>query len=420
MKLFGAASVYFGANIINAGIPFFLLPILTRVLSPTDYGTVAMFSVVLSVFGVFTGLCMHSAIAVRYFDLPQEELAEYITTCIGILVVSTALLLGLVLLLHDPISLISGIRIEWLLVAVLVSSFQFIINLRLSLWQVAGKAWRYGAFQTCRTTADAFLSLFLVLVFLLAWQGRVLGQSAAVVGFGCVALVWLRKDLLLRKPSTWRTHAIDALKFGLPLIPHSIGGLLIIATDRVIINSTLGGQSVGIYMVALQISMAIGLSTEAFNKAYAPWLFSRLSTGDVSVHKTLVLGTYAYIGIIFLLAILYSGLAYLGLPYLVGPEFQSCAQLIPYLAIGFAFGGCYYMVTGSIFFSRRTKMLAGITLICGLVNVPLTWVLTEVLSLEGAAIAFLLTNAMFFCLTWVAANHVYPLPWLRFWVKGTY
>jgi O-antigen/teichoic acid export membrane protein len=411
MKLFGAASVYFGANIINAGIPFFLLPILTRVLSPTDYGTVAMFSVVLSVFGVFTGMSVHGAISVRYFDLSKKELAQYITTCIGILVVSSTLLMGVVLLLHNFISSFSGIRVEWLLIAVLVSSFQFIINLRLSLWQVAGNAWKYGAFQICRTTADAILSLFFVLVMLLAWKGRILGQSAAVIGFGCVAIVWLLADSLLTKSPTWKIYAKDALSFGLPLIPHSIGGLLIIATDRVIINSVLGSQSVGIYMVAVQICIAIGLSTEAFNKAYAPWLFKSLATRDVKIHKTLVLGTYAYIGIIFLLSILYSVLAYSAVPYLVGSEFQSSAQLIPYLAIGFAFGGCYYMVTNYIFFARRTKMLSGITLLCGLVNVPLTWTLTKAMDLQGAAIAFLLTNALFFFLTWIAANQAYPMPW---------
>jgi O-antigen/teichoic acid export membrane protein len=411
MKLLRSASVYFCANVINAGIPFFLLPILTRVLTPTDYGTVAMFSVVLSVFGVFTGLSVHSAVAVRYFNLPKEELAQYVTTCIGILIVSSTLLLGVVLLLKDFISSVSGIGIDWLLVAVFVSSFQFIINLRLSLWQVAGNAWQYGAFQIGRTTADALLSLFFVLVMLLAWKGRVLGQGAAVIGLGCVAIVWLLADSLLTKSPTWKIHAKDALSFGLPLIPHSIGGLLIIATDRVIINSALGGQSVGIYMVALQISMAIGLITEAFNKAYAPWLFSCLANGDAKIHKTLVLGTYAYMGIIFLLSILYSLLAYSAVPYLVGSEFQSSSQLIPYLAIGFAFGGCYYMVTNYIFFARRTKMLSGITLLCGLVNVPLTWTLTKAMNLQGAAIAFLLTNALFFFLTWIAANQAYPMPW---------
>lgn len=52
-KLFGNAAIYLGANILNAGIPFLLLPILTHVLTPADYGIVAMFSVVVSILGAF-------------------------------------------------------------------------------------------------------------------------------------------------------------------------------------------------------------------------------------------------------------------------------------------------------------------------------------------------------------------------------
>ena len=88
-KLVSNTAIYFGANILNAAIPFFLLPILTRVLSPADYGTIAMFGICLSIISAFTGLSVHGAIGVRYFQLNKEELAEYVVTCMGILVVST-------------------------------------------------------------------------------------------------------------------------------------------------------------------------------------------------------------------------------------------------------------------------------------------------------------------------------------------
>ena len=90
-KLFGNAAIYLGANILNAGIPFLLLPILTRVLTPADYGTVAMFGIVLSVLGAFTGLSVHGAIGVRYFQLGKKELSEYVGTCVGILAVTLML-----------------------------------------------------------------------------------------------------------------------------------------------------------------------------------------------------------------------------------------------------------------------------------------------------------------------------------------
>ena len=41
------AAIYSLTNIINAAIPFFLLPILTRVLSPDGYGVISMYNATL-------------------------------------------------------------------------------------------------------------------------------------------------------------------------------------------------------------------------------------------------------------------------------------------------------------------------------------------------------------------------------------
>jgi O-antigen/teichoic acid export membrane protein len=183
-KLFGNAAIYLVANILNAGIPFLLLPILTRVLTPTDYGTVAMFGIVLSVLGAFTGLSVHGAIGVRYFQLEKEELAEYVGTCIGILVISTSVLFLLIALYGSWLAEISGVPSDWLLVAVVLSGFQFLGNIRLSLWQVSGAAKKYGVFQITQSLFNAAFSLILILAVGMAWEGRVLGQSAAVMLFG--------------------------------------------------------------------------------------------------------------------------------------------------------------------------------------------------------------------------------------------
>jgi O-antigen/teichoic acid export membrane protein len=72
IKRFGKAGIFLGANIVSAGIPFLLLPFLTKALTPSDYGIVAMFGVMVNVFGTLTGLSVHGAIGVRYFELPNS------------------------------------------------------------------------------------------------------------------------------------------------------------------------------------------------------------------------------------------------------------------------------------------------------------------------------------------------------------
>ena len=65
--LFKTASVYTISNILNALIPFFLIPVLTRYLTPVDYGITSMMQVMIGFLTPFVGLNLHGAIAVKYY-----------------------------------------------------------------------------------------------------------------------------------------------------------------------------------------------------------------------------------------------------------------------------------------------------------------------------------------------------------------
>lgn len=410
-KLFGNAAIYLGANILNAGIPFLLLPVLTRVLTPADYGIVAMFGIVVSILGAFTGLSVHGAVGVRYFQLDSGKLAEYVGTCLAILFVSTALVLGIVAIGGSWLERVTQIPADWLLAVVLMSGAQFVINLRLSLWLVQHKAARYGAFQVSQSLVNVGFSLYFVVVLGMAWQGRLIGQMIAVMLFMLLSLYWLVRSKEFAIPSAPRDDAVDALKFGVPLIPHVIGGLLIVATDRFMITNLLDISQAGIYMVALQLGQALGLLTDSFNRSYAPWLMGQLGKPDTARDRNIVRGTYLYFVIVTLLACVLGVLAPWVLSFLVGEKFRGVAPIVIYVAMGYAFGGMYYMVTNYIFFASKTAYLAWITLLSGLFNVVATYVLIKANGLPGAAQAFMLSQAMIFLGTWLLAHKVRPMPW---------
>jgi O-antigen/teichoic acid export membrane protein len=408
--LLGNASVYTGANVLNAGIPFLLLPVLTRVLSPTDYGTIAMFGIVVTIMGAFTGLSVHGAVGVRYFQLDQERMPSYVGACLVILIMSSAAVFCAVAIGRPPLEMITHVPGDWLMVAVLVSSAQVVINIRLSLWQVQHKAIRYGAFQISQSLLNAGLSLFLILRLGMAWEGRVLGQAAAVIAFMFIALF-----LLFRRAETsWPTNtsdARDALKFGVPLIPHVIGGLLIVTTDRFMITNMLDVGQAGIYMVALQLGMVLGLLTDSFNRAYAPYLMGALVTEDPARDRQIVRGTYFYFIVVTVLGLLLGLTAPKLLGILVGEKFRAAAGAVLYVAMGYAFGGMYYMVANYIFFMSKTGSLALVTFASGVFNIFATYFLVKLNGVIGAAQAFMLSQAMIFFSTWWLAQRVRPMPW---------
>jgi O-antigen/teichoic acid export membrane protein len=415
--LIWSAGIYTGSNIVTAAIPFMLLPVLTRVLSPADYGIVAMFGIMVSVFSAFTGLGTQGAIEVRYFDTSRAALPKYVTGCMVILACSTLVLLLVSVLFGSALEAFSGVPRNWLLTAVLVAAMQFVVLVRLSLWLVARRPLQYGVMQIGQSALNAGLSLFCVLALGLAWRGRTYGIAAASAVTMLTAAWSLRKEGWLQ----WQIvpeHIRAALRFGVPLIPHTLGALLIAAVDRIMVTNLLDIRQTGIYTVALQVGMLLSLTTGAFNRAYAPWLFERLKSGDHEGKVAIVRNTYIYFITLSVATVMLGYLAPLMLSVLVGSAFRGGAGVIGYVAAGFAFGGMYYMVTNYVFFAGATARLAFITLASGVVNVLVTYALVRWYGLQGAGIGFAVSQGILFAGTWRLASKVHPMPWragLAFW-----
>ena len=67
------SSVYLFGSIANALLPLALLPILTRYLTPQDYGFVATATVLVQIFAVFQGVNAYGLIARTHFDESKEK-----------------------------------------------------------------------------------------------------------------------------------------------------------------------------------------------------------------------------------------------------------------------------------------------------------------------------------------------------------
>jgi O-antigen/teichoic acid export membrane protein len=409
-KLLNSAAAYTIANVINSAIPFFLLPVLTRVLSPAEYGMVTMFTTVMSVLSAFTGLSVHGAVSVRYFDKKTDH-PLFVGTCLALLAGSTVLVLIAMLFFATYLERFTQVPKLWLILAVLGSSMYFVIQVRLVIWQVQGQPARFGVFQIAQTTLNLALSLGLILMLGMGWEGRLIGLMFALVFFGIVALVSLRHSRLIE----WKfssAYAREALRFGVPLIPHTIGGILIALSDKFVITAKLGLSVTGTYAVGAQLGMVVGVIASSFVQAYSPHLYKQLGENEPGIGQRLVkLSFVIFLGFI-LLAITYSAI----LPYIyslfIGANFQNSMNIAILLAFGNAIEGMYFTIAGFLFFMEKTAALAKLTIVCGIFNLPLTYLLVSQAGIIGAAWSFVLVQGAFFIGAWYLAQRYYPLPWI--------
>ncbi|AZL86075.1 polysaccharide biosynthesis protein [Aliivibrio salmonicida] len=413
MSLLKGARVYLVSNILNAIIPFLLLPILTRYLSPAEYGQIAMFQTLLAGIGTFIGLNAVGAAERKFYDgdVSETVLKEFNGSCMQILAVSSVLVFICIALFQQQLSEFLAIPTSWVLAAVGISILGFISRIRLGQWQIRNQAKLFGMLQVSSSLINMLLSILFVVVLEQGAEGRIDAQVITGLIATMVALAWLYKDNLLQV-RLWRpTYIKEVLAFGVPLMPHSIGGVLLNLYDRFVINQQLGIVDVGIYMVAVQLSSAMLIVFDAINKAYVPWLFERLKHNDAQEKQKIVKNTYIYMVSILLLAGLAFWIGPLFITLIAGDKYKAAGEIIGWLCLGQAFSGMYLMVTNYIFFSKKTSYLACITIIAGLINVILLFVFAKQFGLVGVAMAFTLSKLIHFIMTFYISNNAYKMPW---------
>ncbi|HIF9162897.1 TPA: oligosaccharide flippase family protein [Photobacterium damselae] len=415
MSLLKGAGVYLVSNILNAVIPFLLLPVLTRYLSPAEYGQIAMFQTLLAGIGTFIGLNAVGAANRKFYDddIDETVLRQFNGSCVHILIVSSLIAFIAIFSFQNQLSEFLAIPTSWILASVAISAFGFITSMRLGQWQIRSQAKWFGFLQVSSSLVNMLLSLLFVIVLTQGAQGRIDAQVITGVFFAIVACVWLYKDKLLQI-FVWKPQYIkDALSFGVPLIPHHVGFFLISAVDRFVINQKLGLADAGIYMVAVQLSSAMAIIFDAINKAYVPWLFERLKRDNNKEKKQIVKYTYLY----FIIVLLIAGISFLIGPLFItliaGDEYLKAGQFIGLLCLGQAFGGMYIMVTNYIFFGKETKKLAIVTILSGVINIIILYLFIGSFGLIGAAMAFSVSKFIQFILTWILSSQIISMPWFR-------
>jgi O-antigen/teichoic acid export membrane protein len=416
-SLFKGAGIYTLTSALNSAIPFFLMPVLTRYMSQSDYGIVAMFVVMLSFVSPFTGLGIHGAIQRQYFEREKVDLPVYVTNCLVILLCSSVLVFFVFYLFAEQISTITSFPKRWLYIVIVVSIAQFITLINFSIWQVQLKAPTYGIYQIAQTIINVGLSLWFVVGLGMAWQGRIQAQLYTVLIFGCLGLFLLYKGGWIK--FTFNMGYIrNALNFGVPLIPHTLGGAVIIMTDRIFITNMVGLSATGLYSVGYQIGMVISLIESSFIQAFTPWLYERLKKNDENTKKMIVKLTYVYFLLLIILVVGLSLIAPWFLSFFVGEKFSGAYVYVFWIALGYAFNGMYKMVAGYIFYIEKTHILAWITFFCAALNVLFNYVFIKWNGPVGAAQAASLTFFLSFVMTWVLSNRVYKMPWLLSWNRN--
>jgi len=409
LKGFG---VYFVSSAVNQALPFLLLPVMTRYLSPTEYGVVAIYQTLISFTIPLAGMNIHQNVTRNFFRVGRGELAGIVGNIVCILVgTATLLLLAIsVYLLFRPT--LFGIPARWLYTLPLVAFANMVNQSNLVILRNGGRAALYGGFEIGKTALNLVVSLLLVVVIPLGWEGRATGVLSASVVFGIVGLFHMARTGYVRWEIS-RSRVRELLAISLPLIPHGIGGVTMAVVDRLFLNQMAGKDAVGIYSVGYAFGSLTLLVTESFNKVWSPWMYEQLADITDEKKRRIVRFTYLYKGGVVLLAVAVTAASYVVLPIMVAEPFHAATSVVFWVALGYAVRGMYTMFFPYLLHVGKTRYFAVVTLGAGAVNAGANYLLIPINGIVGAAQATLISWVVMYLAVWWYSARLYPMPWRR-------
>src|SRR5258705_8877034 len=95
MKFFKQLSIFTLVGVINAGISFFIMPVLTHHLTPQDYGLLSLFNTYITILIPIVSVSAYSLLSVDYYKQQNKQSFALEFTSIQIIPFFNTILLAL-------------------------------------------------------------------------------------------------------------------------------------------------------------------------------------------------------------------------------------------------------------------------------------------------------------------------------------
>lgn len=402
-------AIYVGANVLSAAVPFMLLPILTRALDPAEYGVVVSFFMLVALCAATAGLSLQSAVGVRWLKRAADDSRRYTGTAIVLTLASSACTAAVAAAVA-PLWL-AGLAPETCAMAALVAGASVLQGMRFAVWQSCDQPLPAAALQVASATLNVALSLIAVFVFQLGGAGRIIGASlaAAIAASASVAL-------LVSAGEAGRPSSPDArtlLRFGLPLVPHSLAAALLANADRLAVASTIDVAALGVYGSASQLGMVVIVLADAAVKAYTPLMYRMLARDSTRARLRIVAIALASIPLSVAAALALWMLFKAFGSLLLGQQYLQAIDLSLWFLLGGAASAVYLNIAGLFFFTGKTEWISVATVSATVFALLLATPAVARFGLSGGAATYVAAQLMLLAAAWALSRRVAPMPWHR-------
>lgn len=380
------AAVYAVGGTLPRAVGLITLPIYTHVVVPAQYGTFSLLVTISSAVAILFSLGLDVAILRIFFQLtgdPRRQ-QQFVNSVWAVLIVvpfSAAIVIGIAAWPLIGHSRFDGL--DLLLALVGAASGVAATTVPLAVLRAEQRLRRFLIVTAVATITNSGISLLFVAGFGWGVRGWLIAAIVAnSITFAIAVLV-----VPFRRPHPVNRPLIrEALKFGAPLVPHSLAHWALQVADRAVIAGIVSSAALGVYSLASNLGLPVLMLVQSLNYGFMP-AYARAGAGHGSRRELddMVVLHAAVVGFIC------AGCALLAPPFvhLVTPlSYGHAASLVPWIALGYGFLGLYAIpMNGISLGAGKTTFVAAATLAAAGANIGLLYLLVPSGGIRAAAIA---------------------------------
>ncbi len=427
-KLAGETAMYGLSSIIGRLLNMLLVPFYTRVLADThEYGAVIDLYATSAFIMVLFSYRMESAFF--RFGTPVEDREKTYSTGMLSLLVTTALIAGLLLVFAQPIA--TGLKYpdhpEYVRWFALILAFDCLAELPFARLRLEQRPRRFVAIKLSNIAVNIGMNLFW-LVFCPWAAGKGMNWVHAVwspglgVGYiflsnllaSLVTLLLLSPQFRMIRRAFDRDLWFSMIGYSAPLIIVSLAGIVDEMFSRSMLKYLLPGTTrenlgqVGIFGANYKLAALITLFTQAYRYAAEPFFFRHAQEKDAMRTQAQVTKWFTITSAAGMLGIL----LFLDLvKYFIAPEYWSGLHVVPVLLGANLLLGVYYNFSIWYRLKDRTGLGAWISVAGALITIVLNVLAIPRYGYTGAAWVTLICYLFMSAATWHTGRKHYPVPY---------
>ena len=379
---------------VNALIGLLTVPIITRILSPEQYGIASLISIIVEMLVVFCSLALDQSFVRFFYEVEEEERGKLLQDCLYYPVFITIFSSLVIFIFRNQISIFilgKKEKVIWLIivfsiVALIIKSFAFLVV------RMQQKGGLYSFFYILIKVVEFSFILLFFKIYGNDYKVIVLATLFSTLITSLFMIIVERK--IWRLVGKRKIEKKELLNFSAPLVLTLALTWVFASSDKITIKIFSNLKELGLYSGAFRIVSIISVIQTGFTSFWTPFIYERYSKNpeDLVFYKK----ANDYLSLIFFLM----GITILAtrniIIILLGEKYYDSLFIVPMLI----FVPIMYLISETtmmgIGFKKKSKYFLYISIIVAVFNIVGNILLVPKYGAKGAAISTGISYIIFF------------------------